>query len=165
VIVVLDTDIASLLLKQRLPTQLAARLDAEPVCITFVTLAELTQWAELRRWGTARRASLQSGRPQHETFSSGTDGRTERSNPSALERLLSFRSVPRWSHRGTWRVREPLHLDFSAHCRSGKYGATSGLRALHVVVIGWRSWDRTSGLFRVKVVHSALTATVEPASR
>jgi hypothetical protein len=31
VTVVLDTDIASLLLKQRLPPQLAARLDAEPV--------------------------------------------------------------------------------------------------------------------------------------
>lgn len=58
--VVLDTDVASLLLKKRLPTRLAARLDREPVCITFVTLAELTQWADLRRWGPARRASLQN---------------------------------------------------------------------------------------------------------
>ncbi|HEY3715718.1 MAG TPA: type II toxin-antitoxin system VapC family toxin [Jatrophihabitantaceae bacterium] len=58
--VVLDTDVASLLIKQRLPAWLTARLDAEPLCITFVTLAELTQWAELRRWGTARRASLHS---------------------------------------------------------------------------------------------------------
>jgi len=58
--VVLDTDVASLLLKQRLPAQLASRLNGQPIIITFVTLAELTQWAELRRWGTARRASLQS---------------------------------------------------------------------------------------------------------
>jgi len=56
--VVLDTDVASLLLKQRLPAQLASRLNGQPIIITFVTLAELTQWAELRRWGTVRRASL-----------------------------------------------------------------------------------------------------------
>jgi len=53
--VVLDTDVASLLHKGRLPGQLAARLvDRRPV-LTFVTLGELTKWAQVRRWGGSRR--------------------------------------------------------------------------------------------------------------
>ncbi|MBB5789306.1 type II toxin-antitoxin system VapC family toxin [Jiangella mangrovi] len=54
-LVVLDTDIASLILKGRLPSgwrhELAGRL---PV-LTFVTVGELTQWAELRSWASQRR--------------------------------------------------------------------------------------------------------------
>lgn len=38
--------------------QHAARLTASTVCITFVTLGELTKWTEIRSWGPRRRESL-----------------------------------------------------------------------------------------------------------
>lgn len=56
--VVLDTDVASFVLKDRLPLRLVPLLGGQSVFITFVTLAELIQWTELRRWGPARRAGL-----------------------------------------------------------------------------------------------------------
>ncbi len=56
--VVLDTDVASLSLKRRLPSPLMTRLIGKQPCITFVTLGELTQWAELRRWGRRNREAL-----------------------------------------------------------------------------------------------------------
>lgn len=46
--VVLDTDVSSLSLKHRLPLPVLTRLIGKQPCITFVTLGELTQWAELR---------------------------------------------------------------------------------------------------------------------
>ena len=57
--VVLDTHVASLILKNRTPPRLATLIAGRPLCITFVTLAELTQRAELRRWGTRNRAALE----------------------------------------------------------------------------------------------------------
>jgi hypothetical protein len=36
------------------------RLIGKQPCITFVTLGELTQWAELRRWGRRNRDALDS---------------------------------------------------------------------------------------------------------
>ena len=56
--VVLDTDVASTLLKERLPDPLAPRLSGRPLAITFVTVGELTQWTFIRHWGTQRRAGL-----------------------------------------------------------------------------------------------------------
>ena len=53
--VVLDTDVASLSIKRRLPPSLLARLVENDICITFVTLGELTKWMEMRRWGTKNR--------------------------------------------------------------------------------------------------------------
>lgn len=41
--VVLDTDVASAILKERLPDFLAPQLAGRPLAITFVTLGELTQ--------------------------------------------------------------------------------------------------------------------------
>jgi predicted nucleic acid-binding protein len=56
--VVLDTDAASLGFKRRLsPTMLAQLIDRD-VCLTFVTVAGLTQWADLRRWGARNRELL-----------------------------------------------------------------------------------------------------------
>jgi predicted nucleic acid-binding protein len=55
---VLDTDVASLGFKQRLPATLVAQLAGHEPCITFITLAELTKWAEVRRWGARRRERL-----------------------------------------------------------------------------------------------------------
>ncbi len=56
--VVLDTDVASALLKERLPGPLVSRLSGRPLAITFVTVGELTQWTFIRRWGLQRRAGL-----------------------------------------------------------------------------------------------------------
>ncbi|MGH3097797.1 MAG: type II toxin-antitoxin system VapC family toxin [Streptosporangiales bacterium] len=56
--VILDTDVASLSIKHRLPASLLRELVAAQVGITFVTLGELTRWATLRQWGTRRRMEL-----------------------------------------------------------------------------------------------------------
>lgn len=56
--VVIDTDVASKILRDRLPDALAAALVGKTLCTTFVTVAELTQWAEMRRWGAGRRHEL-----------------------------------------------------------------------------------------------------------
>lgn len=56
--VVLDTDVASALLKERLPGPLVPLLSRRPLAITFVTVGELTQWTFIRRWGPQRRAGL-----------------------------------------------------------------------------------------------------------
>jgi hypothetical protein len=56
--VVVDTDVASQIHKDRLVGPLAARLAGKTLAVTFVTVGELTQWVELRRWGASRRAGL-----------------------------------------------------------------------------------------------------------
>jgi predicted nucleic acid-binding protein len=56
--VVLDTDVASLSYKGRLPAPLAVRLTGQEVCVTFVTIGELSRWAAKRRWGTRARTEL-----------------------------------------------------------------------------------------------------------
>jgi predicted nucleic acid-binding protein len=56
---VLDTDIASLSFKDQLSAAMQARLDASLVCVTFVTLGELTRWARLHSWSARPRARLQ----------------------------------------------------------------------------------------------------------
>lgn len=56
--IVLDTDVASLSFKDRLPANMLARLGHAQFGITYVTLGELTQWAALRNWGPRNRARL-----------------------------------------------------------------------------------------------------------
>ncbi len=56
--IVLDTDVASLSYKGRLPAPLAARLAGNEICVTFVTVGELARWAEKRNWGTRARTEL-----------------------------------------------------------------------------------------------------------
>jgi predicted nucleic acid-binding protein len=56
--VILDTDVASLSIKQQLPSPLLRRLLGTQVGITFITLGELTRWATLRQWGPTRRTEL-----------------------------------------------------------------------------------------------------------
>jgi toxin FitB len=56
--VVLDTDVASLIIKQRLPASLLHELVGAQTGITFVTLGELARWATMRQWGDPRRADL-----------------------------------------------------------------------------------------------------------
>ncbi len=57
--VVLDTDVASLIIKGRLPVTLATKLIGRQSAITFVTLGELTKWSVMRNWGAPRRAELE----------------------------------------------------------------------------------------------------------
>lgn len=56
--IVLDTDVASLIYKDRVPDSLAAQLAGHTLCLTFVAVGELTRWAEKRRWGPRRRDDL-----------------------------------------------------------------------------------------------------------
>lgn len=56
--VVLDTDVASLIHKRKLPIPLRARLMGRRPLITFVTLGELTKWTMVRQWGSRSRQEL-----------------------------------------------------------------------------------------------------------
>ena len=56
--VVVDTDVASNIHTDRLSGPMASRLVGKSLVVTFVTIGELTQWVELRRWGVHRRAQL-----------------------------------------------------------------------------------------------------------
>ncbi len=62
--IVLDTDVASTILRGRLTAPLRSRLAGHTLCITFVTLGELTKWTALRSWGPRRLASLATWRQQ-----------------------------------------------------------------------------------------------------
>ncbi|MFI9559808.1 type II toxin-antitoxin system VapC family toxin [Nonomuraea endophytica] len=56
--VVLDTDVSSLIHKRWLPPTLASKLVGTTPVITFVTLAELTKWMDIRDWGVRSRNAL-----------------------------------------------------------------------------------------------------------
>ena len=47
--VVVDTDVASAILKGQLPDPLIHRLAGQRLAITFVTVGELTRWTYLHR--------------------------------------------------------------------------------------------------------------------
>jgi predicted nucleic acid-binding protein len=57
--IVLDTDVASNLIKNVLDPAFRAKLAPHEAAITFVTVGELTQWATIRDLGTRRRSELQ----------------------------------------------------------------------------------------------------------
>ncbi len=50
-VVVLDTDVASALVKRRTPPTLLSALASRAPCVTLVTVAELTEWEIVRSWG------------------------------------------------------------------------------------------------------------------
>lgn len=56
--IVVDTDVASTILRDRLTDPLRSRLAGHSLCVTFVTLGELTKWTVLRDWGPRRLAGL-----------------------------------------------------------------------------------------------------------
>jgi toxin FitB len=56
--VVLDTDVASRIIKRTLPPSLTRQLIGLSPCVTFVTVAELQKWTVLHSWGPQRRAGL-----------------------------------------------------------------------------------------------------------
>ena len=57
--VVLDSDVASLIFRRRLAPTLTAKLAGRVLCVSFVSLAEMTVWAEVRNWGPTNRAALE----------------------------------------------------------------------------------------------------------
>jgi toxin FitB len=56
--VVIDTDVASVLQKDRAPVWVHRHLTGARVWLTFVTVAELSKWAEVRSWGAPARRRL-----------------------------------------------------------------------------------------------------------
>jgi toxin FitB len=60
--VVLDTDVASAILRRRLPGSVEARLIGQSLAITFVTVDELTSRTLRRNWGARRLADLTTWR-------------------------------------------------------------------------------------------------------
>jgi predicted nucleic acid-binding protein len=56
--VVLDTDVSSQSLKNRLTGPLATKIIGTTGCVTFVTVGELRHWAEIRNWGSRSREQL-----------------------------------------------------------------------------------------------------------
>ena len=58
--VVLDTDVASALLRRRTPEQMAGLLAGHVLAVTFVTVGELTKWTLVRHWGPRSLASMRT---------------------------------------------------------------------------------------------------------
>jgi predicted nucleic acid-binding protein len=56
--IVLDTDVASNLIKNTLDPAFRAKIAPHEAAITFVTVGELTQWAHVRDLGARRRSEL-----------------------------------------------------------------------------------------------------------
>lgn len=50
-LVVLDTDVASSLLRRRTPEPMLRQLTGATLAVTFVTVGELTKWTLVRQWG------------------------------------------------------------------------------------------------------------------
>ena len=61
-LVVLDTDVASTILRGRDIARLQARLAGKTWCISSITLGELTAWTILRSWGPRRIADFDDWR-------------------------------------------------------------------------------------------------------
>lgn len=56
--VVLDTDVASAILRRQAPDRLSAALAGTVPAVSFITAGELHRWAHVRDWGTPRRQQL-----------------------------------------------------------------------------------------------------------
>ncbi len=57
---VLDTDVCSFLFKRDSRAEAyRPHLEGKTLCLSFQTVAELYQWAEVRNWGQARRTRLE----------------------------------------------------------------------------------------------------------
>jgi toxin FitB len=59
-VVVLDTDVASALLRRRAPDALGRQLAGHVLAVTFVTVGELTKWTLVRRWGERSQATMRT---------------------------------------------------------------------------------------------------------
>jgi toxin FitB len=59
-LVVIDTDVASTLLRRRASDALARALAGHVLAITFVTVGELTKWTLVRSWGPRNLATMRT---------------------------------------------------------------------------------------------------------
>lgn len=57
--IVLDTDVASVSIRQQLPPALLRRISGYEPAITFVTIGELEKWVHLRDLGQRRRREIE----------------------------------------------------------------------------------------------------------
>jgi predicted nucleic acid-binding protein len=57
--IVLDTDVASLYYKRRLPADLHRRVIGHRTYVAFATAGELRKWGIVRQWGWVRRTGVQ----------------------------------------------------------------------------------------------------------
>jgi len=122
--VILDTDVSSLSLKRRLPSPAVTRLIGRQPCITFVTLGELTQWAELREWGRRNRDALANWLdgviilPYSEDVAR-TWGADLRGRDPARTAQASQRHLDRRVRSGLWPApRDPQHQGLQGLCRT-----------------------------------------------
>jgi predicted nucleic acid-binding protein len=58
--IVLDTDVASRILRHQLDLETSIRIKDAQWMVTFATVGELWKWAETKRWGPGRREELGS---------------------------------------------------------------------------------------------------------
>lgn len=70
---VLDTDVASLLLKDQVPSTLFARIAGQALAVTYVTVGELTKWTVARAWGSPRRTAMEHWLAQFPVLAATTD--------------------------------------------------------------------------------------------
>jgi toxin FitB len=59
-LVVIDTDVASTLLRRRASDALAQALAGRILAVTFVTVGELTKWTLVRHWGPRNLATMRT---------------------------------------------------------------------------------------------------------
>ena len=108
--VILDTDVASLSIKQQLPPALLRELLGAQIGITFITLGELSRWATLRQWGPTRRTELDgwlATRPTLPTpmMSHASGVRSPRTRPDAV---VPAHRTTRGSRPAAWPTSCPL---------------------------------------------------------
>jgi hypothetical protein len=58
--VVLDTDVASALVRRRVPDSVVRSITGRVLAVTFVTVGELTKWTLVRHWGPRNRAHMRT---------------------------------------------------------------------------------------------------------
>ena len=59
-VIVLDTDVASAILRHRAPASIGRHVAGNIPAITFVTIGELTKWTLVRKWGPRSLGSMQA---------------------------------------------------------------------------------------------------------
>lgn len=57
-LIVLDTDVASSLLRRRTPPSLVRQFAGSTLAVSFVTVGELTKWTLVRAWGPKNLAAM-----------------------------------------------------------------------------------------------------------
>lgn len=104
--VVLDTDVASRIIKRRFSGPLAAKLTGKAWCVTFITVGELWRWAEQRSWGRRTREELEHWLDRVVVVDSDEANAREWGRISAGARRRGLPRPPNdtWIVRAAWRA-------------------------------------------------------------